>query len=296
MLSRAAREELQQYADSGRLDLGISLTVAPIHPELGRSVKVEWDFTHLGVQSGLLDLPGGVRMSIPPAGVREVAVDSDPARITVSAGGEMNMIEVAPRVITPRVARFDLPAQAFAGEPMHLIWDVRDAERCCLVIYDASATEHEVCVTSHMDYVPQRVGELRVGLLAASRHAQWSSRACIAAERRVTVNPPRVHIEVSRQKLYAPIGSNVVFHWKVTGAARVFLRALTRGEEHAVKMAGHVVVEVVAEQEDFLLIVKGTDGREYSRQFQVIPSVVEVEMSGQLDRGYTAFEHGWRYE
>ena len=139
--------------------------------------------------------------------------------------------------------------------------------------------------------LPRQLGDLHLNLVAESRHAAYSDRARVEAERHVSVVTPPLRIDVSAHTQRVPVGRETVFRWKVSGADTLFLIALTRKQKYAVPPNGQLYVVVEAE-ERFELVATGLDGQEQRSQLSVSP--VWPDLDEPLDELTALVEAPWK--
>lgn len=191
MFSQAAFAELRDFLVTGLWGRGIELTLIPAQPEIGTLARLEWDFSLLGEPYGTLSLPGHASYAVEPVGRREILIDYDPFKIVLTAGHEEATIELTPFVLTPSINYFNAPELVNLGEGAIADWKTQDTSLLKLLVVQGTFQEDlEVPPKGHLEFTPGHMGDLRLTLIAQSRHALYSPRARIEAKRTVKVTTP----------------------------------------------------------------------------------------------------------
>lgn len=280
MLSAATLEALRRYAARGRLGGGITLAVDHSHPEAGAPVTVRWNFRQTGAEGGMLTITGLGPLAVPAVGEQGFQIGADPVEVLLQAGEEDARLTLTPWFITPRITEFHVARKGVLGEPLVIAWQVADAASCALAIGDGDPLdERPVASQGEQAITPRRLGALSVRLTARSRHAPLTARAVAESRVAIRIKAPPVRLVLPTARQTGLIGEVVRFDWTVTGAARVALQALARGEVFAAPATGHVEVEVGPEPERFRLVATGFDGREHPAEFQVMPRWVDLPLT-----------------
>jgi hypothetical protein len=191
MFSQAAFAELRDFLVTGLWGQGIELTLTPAQPEIGTLARLEWDFSHLGEPYGALSLPGRAPYAVEPVGSREILIDCDPFKIVLTAGAEKVAIEVTPVVLVPSINYFSAPERVSLGEGAIADWKTQDTSLLRLLVMQGDFQEDlKAPPQGHLEFTPWQMGDLRLTLIAESRHALYSPRARIEARRTVKVTAP----------------------------------------------------------------------------------------------------------
>jgi hypothetical protein len=293
MFSNATFDELRQYVGAGHLGQRIALLIRPRTPRLGGRATVEWNFAYLGEERGVLSLPDGSRIAVPPRGRHDFAVNADPVLVSLAVGADVARARLEPAVQQPIIEDLAIPSRSIAGEPMAIRWRIREASAVRLYIGedDGPPEERHVESAGRMEVVPQRPGAMRVQFEADGPHAGISARARIRIERRVRIAAPQLRINIPKTIQRVPMGNEAEFTWAVTGASEVLLRAAGRELELAVPASGSVYIEAGTEPEVFEIVATGLDGKRHRKPIRIVPMLLGVNEPTQL---LAALQMPWR--
>ncbi|WP_295457058.1 hypothetical protein [uncultured Thiodictyon sp.] len=284
MLSQAAVDDLQRFAEQGRIGGVVELAVVPPRPEPGEMVTVNWDFSGCAVERGVLTLPDVGELIVQPRGQHRFRMAGEPIgiRLVTAAGGAEQRIE--PQIVIPQVVELGAAGAAVRDEPVVLRWRAPGAQACVLRVRDADGVEAEFAggAAGAIEYRPRMAGALRLELLARSRHADWSEAAQVRAEALVAVAQPPVRIQMDCRSVSGLPGDEIQVGWRVTESLQVRLLAVDREEEFQVSAQGAVLVQVGFAPERFRLIATGADGRQDQMSFTVAPRFC-CELTGADD-------------
>ena len=191
MFSSAAFAELRDFLVTGLWGQEIELTLTPAQPELGTLARIEWDFSRLAEPYGVLSLPGRASYAVEPVGSCGILIDCDPLKIVLTAGHEEAAIEVTPVVLVPTINYFNAPERVSFGGYAISNWKTQDTTLLRLLVMQADFQEElEIPSQGYLEFTPWQMGDLRLTLIAESRHALYSPLARIEARRTVKVTAP----------------------------------------------------------------------------------------------------------
>lgn len=191
MFSQAAFAELRDFLVTGLWGQRIELTLTPAKPEVGTLACIEWDFSLMGEPYGALSIAGGASYAVEPVGRREILIDCDPFKIVLTAGHEVAAIEVTPFVLILSLNYFNAPDRVSLGESSRAFWRTQDTNRVCLLIVQGDFQAYlEAPPQGYLEFVPWKMGDFQMTLIAESKHAAYSPRARIEARRTVKVTAP----------------------------------------------------------------------------------------------------------
>lgn len=281
MISAAAMEDLNRFADVGRIGAGLvtlSLTADNLHPFIDEFVAVRWNLGDGGADIGELSITGLGRFAVPAVGERRIQVGAAEMIVELRADGQSTNLVIEPRAVIPSVIKFDAIGRAVLDEPVTIAWQIADAQSCTLVIQDGGrVSEHEVMAQEAVQITPRNMSPLLISMVARSRHADFAEEATIRAELQIAVAAPPVRIAVTQKNLSGLIGSEVSFAWKISGAASAKVLAVDRGQQFDVPLVGGLQVEIVGiEQEIFHLIATGADGEDHTAKLSVTTKLLDL--------------------
>jgi hypothetical protein len=191
MFSSAAFAELRDFLVTGLWGQEIELTLTPAQPELGTLARIEWDFSRLAEPYGVLSLPGRASYAVEPVGSCGILIDCDPLKIVLTAGHEEAAIEVTPVVLVPTINYFNAPERVSFGGYAISNWKTQDTTHLRLLVVQGDFQEElEIPSQGYLEFTPWQMGDLRLTLIAESRHALYSPLARIEARRTVKVTAP----------------------------------------------------------------------------------------------------------
>lgn len=271
-ISAATFDELAGYAARGRIGAVVDLRCSDLYPEAETEVVLEWE----GDSDGVLDIAGVGRFAVPAVGRRRIRVGAEQIDVRLTADGAAAEIRIQPRIFVPR-AMLRVPERMMLGSPSRIVWH-SDAETCVLRLIDAEGSQEQAAgPAGGIDFVPLRLGELRVELDAFGRHAHLSPLLGIdQASRTIQVVAPPVTITLDAREKSALVGDEVSFAWRVSGARAIRVEAVDRAEVFPAASAGNLFVEAGSSPERFRLVATAFDGDERFADFRLVSRLPDI--------------------
>ncbi|MBU1664739.1 MAG: hypothetical protein KKG92_04975 [Gammaproteobacteria bacterium] len=278
MISEATLDELQRFAERGRIGGEVTLRCDMPYPEAESEVTLSWDCSEADGEQAVLEVEGIGRFAVPRVGRRRVQVGAAPLNARLTAGSDQAELVILPRIIIPRIDELHAPSNLVLGEPLRLDWRSVDAVSCRVRFFEGPRCVEVVAdAAGEMQYRPEHMGELHIEIEATGRHAHLSAESVATRVALVQVVAPPVRITLPRA-VSALLGDVAAIEWVVSGTSRVRIEALEREQVYPAPAVGCLLLEVGALSEQFRLVATGLDEREHVAMVRVTPRLLDVSL------------------
>lgn len=216
------------------------------------------------------DIPANAEIAVTPLTAAELVVSLTlEPRQDSGARPVVHTLRVRPKTIPPKFAKIEVAPEASVGDNLTIVWDAPDATSVTLQIEaGGERTEHAGASSGAFLLNPSREGLILLRLAAQGPFASTVETRTV----RVRIQKPRIAIEQPVQS-GAP-GTEVAFHWRISGARKAYVEAPLRNEAHGVALEGGMVVTIESQPEEFHLIAVGLDGRRHTERLSTVPRLI----------------------